>query len=100
MSVGSANMALGSETVSALQTDGGQSSMQVLAMEEQVLDALAFGLTVPTAKTFLRRYIKAAIFEVPGTDGRFEQLAAYLTELMLVEYAALQFLPSEVCYTL
>lgn len=41
-------------------TDNTYSREQVLEMERQVLHVLDFDLTQPTAKTFLRRYIKAA----------------------------------------
>lgn len=65
-------------------------------MRPQVLGALSFELTVPTAKTFLRRFLKAACSGDPAADSRLECLSSYLTELMLPEYRALQFLPSQV----
>lgn len=64
-------------------------------METRILDALAFTLTVPTPKSFLRRFLKAAA--VGGTaDPRLEFLAAYLCELTLPEYGALNFLASQI----
>lgn len=62
----------------------------------QILGALSFELTVPTAKTFLRRFLKAACSGDVVADSRLECLSSYLTELMLPEYRALQFLPSQV----
>lgn len=62
----------------------------------QILGALSFELTVPTAKTFLRRFLKAALPGDMPADARLECLSSYLTELMLPEYRALQFLPSQV----
>ncbi|KAL0028210.1 hypothetical protein WJX79_001945 [Trebouxia sp. C0005] len=69
---------------------------EVLAMEQQVLGALSFELTVPTAKTFLRRFLKAALPGDMPADACLECLSSYLAELMLPEYRALQFLPSQV----
>ena len=66
----------------------------------QVLGALSFELTVPTAKTFLRRFLKAALPGDTPADARLECLGSYLAELMLPEYRALQFLPSQVDLTL
>ncbi|XP_074280489.1 cyclin-A2-2-like isoform X2 [Silene latifolia] len=70
------------------------SKEEVLLMERKVLNFLCFQLCVPTAKTFLRRYILAAqaTYKVPSADLEF--LANYLAELTLVEYSFLKFLPS------
>lgn len=62
----------------------------------QILGALSFELTVPTAKTFLRRFLKAAMPSDAPADARLEFLSSYLAELMLPEYRALQFRPSQV----
>ncbi|KAL0039838.1 hypothetical protein WJX77_009647 [Trebouxia sp. C0004] len=77
-------------------TDNTYAREEVLAMEQQVLGALSFELTVPTAKTFLRRFLKAALPGDMPADARLECLSSYLAELMLPEYRALQFLPSQV----
>ncbi len=66
----------------------------------QVLGALSFELTVPTAKTFLRRFLKAALPGDMPADARLGCLSSYLAELMLPEYRALQFLPSQVRWCL
>ncbi len=59
--------------------------LQVLAMEEHLLSVLGFELTVPTAKTFLRRFVQAAMHG-GEPNLRLEHLASYLTELALLEY--------------
>ncbi|KAK9682581.1 hypothetical protein RND81_10G083400 [Saponaria officinalis] len=70
------------------------SKEEVLQMERKVLNFLCFQLSIPTTKTFLRRYIHAAqaSSKIPSVD--FEFLANYLAELTLVEYSFLKFLPS------
>ncbi|CAH8270769.1 unnamed protein product [Arabidopsis lyrata] len=67
---------------------------EVLSMEIQILNFVHFKLSVPTTKTFLRRFIKAAqaSYKVPFIELEF--LANYLAELTLVEYTFLRFLPS------
>jgi len=99
-------------------TDGTYSRSEVLAAEGDVLAALDFDLSAPTAKTFLRRFVKAAAADggfpradagggsevaggdpqpsSSGYDRRLAPLAAYVCELALLEYAALQWLPSTV----
>ena len=70
--------------------------LQVLQMERDMLDVLGFELTVPSAKIFLRRYVKATATENGADYHRCAMLAAYLTELTLPDYESLQFLPSQV----
>uniref|UniRef100_A0A1J3K190 Cyclin-A2-2 n=2 Tax=Noccaea caerulescens TaxID=107243 RepID=A0A1J3K190_NOCCA len=67
---------------------------EVLSMEIQVLNLVHFKLSVPTTKTFLRRFIRAAqaSYKVPLIE--LELLANYLAELTLVEYTFLRFMPS------
>ncbi|XP_061346281.1 cyclin-A2-2-like [Gastrolobium bilobum] len=75
-------------------TDNTYTKEEVLKMEREVLNLLRFQLSVPTTKTFLRRFIQAAqcSYKVPRVELEF--LANYLAELTLVEYRFLQFLPS------
>ncbi|CAL0323165.1 unnamed protein product [Lupinus luteus] len=75
-------------------TDNAYTQAEVVKMESEVLKLLHFQLSVPTTKTFLRRFIQAAqsCYEVPYVELEF--LANYLAELTLVEYSFLQFLPS------
>lgn len=67
---------------------------EVLNMERKVLNFLCFQLSVPTIKTFLRRYIHAAQATYKDHLVDLEFLANYLAELTLVEYSFLRFLPS------
>ncbi|XP_074271869.1 cyclin-A2-1-like isoform X2 [Silene latifolia] len=70
------------------------SKEEVLLMERKVLNFLCFQLSVPTIKTFLRRYIYAAQATYKAPSVELEFLANYLAELTLVEYSFLKFLPS------
>ncbi|KAJ8762900.1 hypothetical protein K2173_023029 [Erythroxylum novogranatense] len=67
---------------------------EVLEMESAVLNYLKFEMTAPTAKCFLRRFVRVAheINEVPPMQ--LECMANYITELSLVEYSMLCYAPS------
>ncbi|KAJ0243285.1 Cyclin-A2-2 [Hirschfeldia incana] len=67
---------------------------EVLSMEMQVLNYVHFKLSVPTTKTFLRRFIRAAQASYKSPLVEMECLANYLAELTLLEYNFLRFLPS------
>ncbi|KAH0861088.1 hypothetical protein HID58_089349 [Brassica napus] len=67
---------------------------EVLSMEIQVLNFVQFKLCVPTTKTFLRRFLRAAQASYKSPLVEMEFLANYLAELTLVEYNFLRFLPS------
>ncbi|XVF88196.1 hypothetical protein PTKIN_Ptkin19aG0030800 [Pterospermum kingtungense] len=75
-------------------TDNTYTKGEVLKMESKVLNFLYFQLSVPTTKTFLRRFIQAAqaTYKVPCMELEF--LANYLAELTLLEHNFLKFLPS------
>ncbi|KAK3134545.1 hypothetical protein QOZ80_6AG0550560 [Eleusine coracana subsp. coracana] len=77
-------------------TDNTYTKAEVLKMECQVLNDLGFHLSVPTTKTFLRRFLRAAQAsrKVPSVTLGF--LANYLAELTLIDYGFLRFLPSVV----
>ncbi|KAK6914934.1 Cyclin, C-terminal domain [Dillenia turbinata] len=77
-------------------TDSTYTREEVLKMESQVLNYFNFHITVPTYKTCLRRFLRAAqaLNKVPSLE--LEYLANYLTELTLVDYAFLNFVPSMV----
>ncbi|XP_008804857.2 cyclin-A2-1-like [Phoenix dactylifera] len=75
-------------------TDNTYTKAEVLIMESQVLNYLGFQLSVPTIKTFLRRFLRAAqaCYKVPALALGY--LANYLAELTLIDYSFLKFLPS------
>ncbi|KAG8491726.1 hypothetical protein CXB51_015150 [Gossypium anomalum] len=75
-------------------TDNTYTSGEVLKMERKILNFLYFQLSVPTTKTFLRRFIQAAQATYKDPCIELEFLANYLAELSLVEYNFLKFLPS------
>ncbi|XP_058226812.1 cyclin-A2-3-like isoform X2 [Rhododendron vialii] len=75
-------------------TDNTYNREEVLKMESQVLNYLAFQLSSPTAKSFLRRFLRAAQASYKTPSLELEFLANYLAELTLVEYEFLKFIPS------
>lgn len=77
-------------------TDNTYAREEVLKMEGEVLNVLNFQLSVPTTKTFLRRFVQVAQASFKETCVEFEHLTNYLAELTLGEYSFLRFLPSAV----
>ncbi|XP_006343148.1 cyclin-A2-4 [Solanum tuberosum] len=77
-------------------TDNAYTKNEVLAMEILVLNFLGFRLSTPTAKTFLRRFVRAAQASYKNPNLELEFLANYLTELTLLEYGFLKFTPSAI----
>lgn len=75
-------------------TDNTYTSLEVLRMETQVLNFFGFQIFAPTAKTFLRRFLRAAQASYKSPSYELEYLADYLAELTLVDYSFLNFLPS------
>ncbi|KAJ0241442.1 Cyclin-A1-2 [Hirschfeldia incana] len=75
-------------------TDNTYSRNELLEMESSVLNYLKFELTTPTAKCFLRRFIRAAKGKTEVQSLLFESLASYLSELSLLDYAMLRYAPS------
>ncbi|KAI7986007.1 Cyclin-A2-4 [Camellia lanceoleosa] len=75
-------------------TDNTYSRGEVLKMESQVLKNLGFQLSAPTAKKFLRRFLRAAQASYKTPSLELEFLANYLAELTLVDYEFLKLLPS------
>ncbi|KAL6511998.1 Cyclin-A1-1 [Orobanche gracilis] len=75
-------------------TDNTYFKEEVLQMESAVLNYLKFEMTAPTAKCFLRRFVRAAqgLNEAPLLQ--LECLANYIAELSLLEYSMLCFAPS------
>ncbi|KAE8718415.1 Cyclin-A2-3 [Hibiscus syriacus] len=77
-------------------TDNTYVREEVLNMEGQVLKYFGFQLFAPTAKTFLRRFLRAAQASYTAPSLELENLANYLAELTLIDYGFLNFAPSMV----
>ncbi|KAG9389931.1 CyclinA [Carpediemonas membranifera] len=67
---------------------------ELIRMESTIANELDFEITVPTARTFLKRFCQAGFCEV--TEAH---LAAYLTELTLLDPLFLKFKPSLIAAT-
>ena len=72
-------------------TDNTYDRDELIEMERKLLDVLDFKLSVPTTWMFLVRYLRVA-----EADRKTELVGMYLSELSLLEYALLQFLPAQV----
>jgi G2/mitotic-specific cyclin-B, other len=59
-------------------------------MEEQVLKALMYKITIPSAHAFLVRFLKAG-----HADKKIVQLSCYLLDGTLQSYSLLHYLPSQ-----
>ncbi|PWZ09700.1 Cyclin-A1-1 [Zea mays] len=77
-------------------TDYSYTKEEVLQMEASVLNNLKFEMTVPTAKCFLRRFVRVAQVPDKGSSLHLEFLVNYICELSLLEYSLLCYLPSMV----
>ncbi|KAE8728226.1 Cyclin-A2-1 [Hibiscus syriacus] len=77
-------------------TDNTYVREEVLKMESRVLKYFGFQLFAPTAKTFLRRFVRAAHASYTTPSLELENLANYLAELTLIDYGFLNFAPSMV----
>jgi len=66
------------------------SKTDILKMEEIMLKALNYQITIPSAHAFLVRYLKAA-----HADKRIVQLSSYLLDGTLQSYNLLHYLPSQ-----
>ncbi|KAL5823055.1 hypothetical protein ACOSQ3_020999 [Xanthoceras sorbifolium] len=75
-------------------TDNTYSRDEVLKMESRVIKFLGFQLFAPTAKTFLRRFLRAAQASYKSPSLELEYLANFLAELSMVDVGFLNFLPS------
>lgn len=75
-------------------TDNTYFKEEVLEMESSVLNYLKFEMTAPTAKCFLRRFVRAAQGINEVLSMQLECLANYLAELSILEYNMLRYAPS------
>nr|UST29464.1 g2/mitotic-specific cyclin-B-like isoform X1 [Haliclona caerulea] len=72
-------------------TDNAYTKRQIRQMEALIFKTLDFSLGKPLCLHFLRRNSKAG-----GVDAQKHTLAKYLMEVTLLDYASIQFLPSEI----
>jgi G2/mitotic-specific cyclin-B, other len=70
--------------------DRAYSRQDILEMEERLLKALHYNITVPIAHAFLIRALKAG-----HADKRIVQLACFLLDGTLIDYSLLTYLPSQ-----
>ena len=64
--------------------------MQLLDMEYQILRTLNYAITIPTAHSFLVRFLKAA-----HADKRLVQISCMVLDSTLMRYKLLEYLPSQ-----
>eukprot|EP00594_Rhizosolenia_setigera_P008325 CAMPEP_0178958170 /NCGR_PEP_ID=MMETSP0789-20121207/11433_1 /TAXON_ID=3005 /ORGANISM="Rhizosolenia setigera, Strain CCMP 1694" /LENGTH=383 /DNA_ID=CAMNT_0020640725 /DNA_START=86 /DNA_END=1237 /DNA_ORIENTATION=- len=70
--------------------DRAYSKQEILDMEENILRALDYQITIPSAHAFLVRYLKAA-----HADKKMVQLSCYILDGTLQSYKLLKYLPSQ-----
>lgn len=70
--------------------DRAYSKEEILDMEETVLKALEYQVTIPSAHAFLVRYLKAA-----HADKKIVQLSCYILDGTLQSFNLLHYLPSQ-----
>ncbi|CAH8305626.1 unnamed protein product [Eruca vesicaria subsp. sativa] len=75
-------------------TDNTFTRQDVVSMEADILLALQFELGCPTIKTFLRRFTRVAQEDFNDSLLQIEFLCCYLSELSLLDYSCIRFLPS------
>jgi cyclin B len=72
-------------------TDRAYTKQEIVEMENEVIRALQWNMTVPTIHSFLCRFLKAA-----HADRQMVQVACYVCERSLQEYGLNKYLPSMV----
>ncbi|KFK31753.1 hypothetical protein AALP_AA6G154900 [Arabis alpina] len=77
-------------------TDNTYTKQDVVKMEADILLALKFELGSPTVNSFLRRFTRVALEDFKMSHLQMEFLCSYLSELSLLDYNCLKFLPSTV----
>lgn len=70
--------------------DRAYSKQEILEMEETVLKALHYKITIPSAHAFLVRFLKAA-----HADKKMVQLSCYILDGTLQSFTLLNYLPSQ-----
>ncbi|KAF8087590.1 hypothetical protein N665_0577s0003 [Sinapis alba] len=77
-------------------TDNTYTKQEIVKMEADILLALQFELGNPTTNTFLRRFTRVAQEDFQMSHLQMEFLCSYLSELSILDYNSLKFLPSVV----
>ncbi|KAL1220771.1 putative cyclin-A3-1 [Cardamine amara subsp. amara] len=77
-------------------TDNTYTKQEIVKMESDILLALEFELGNPTSNTFLRRFTRVAQEDFKMSPLQMEFLCSYLSELSLLDYNCVKFLPSVV----
>lgn len=76
-------------------TDNTYTKQEVVKMESDILNVLKFEVGSPTAKTFLRMFIRSAQEDNKKYPSlQLEFLGSYLSELSLLDYGLIRSLPS------
>ncbi|KFK44638.1 hypothetical protein AALP_AA1G284800 [Arabis alpina] len=75
-------------------TDNTFTKQEVVKMEADILLALQFELGSPTIRTFLRRFTRVAQEDFEASHLQMEFLCCYLSELSMLDYSCVGFLPS------
>ncbi|XP_020222823.1 putative cyclin-A3-1 [Cajanus cajan] len=75
-------------------TDNTYDKEEVIKMEASILNSLNFEMGNPTVNTFLRRFVDVASEDQKIPNLQIEFLSNYLTELSLLDYDCIRFLPS------
>lgn len=71
--------------------DGACDDSQILKMEETILVALKYNVTIPSAHIFLVRFLKAA-----HGSRKIVQFSCYILDSTLTDYKLLKYLPSQI----
>ncbi|EPS61050.1 a-type cyclin, partial [Genlisea aurea] len=77
-------------------TDNTYTKKDVVQMESDMLVSLGFQMGNPTVKTFLRRLNLVSLKDEESCNSQLELLGSYLSELSLLDYQCVKFLPSMV----
>lgn len=77
-------------------TDNTYMKQELIKMESDILNLLKFEMGNPTAKTFLRMFIRSSQEDKKYPSLSLEFMGSYLSELSLLEYSCLRFLPSAI----
>ncbi|XP_051179498.1 cyclin-A3-1 [Lolium perenne] len=77
-------------------TDNTYMKQELIKMESDILNILKFEMGNPTAKAFLRLFIRSGQEDNKYPALSLEFMGSYLSELSLLEYGCVRFLPSVV----